>query len=76
MLHALAKWLKPDGILLPDKATLFICGIKDRQYMDEKINWWDDVSGFDMNSIRCEKLCSVFSMKLHARNYRDLDFKS
>ncbi|XP_008558306.1 protein arginine N-methyltransferase 1 isoform X3 [Microplitis mediator] len=52
VLHARDKWLKPDGMLFPDKATLFICGIEDRQYKDEKINWWDDVYGFDMSSIR------------------------
>lgn len=34
------------------RCTLFICGIEDRQYKDEKINWWDDVYGFDMSSIR------------------------
>lgn len=52
VLFARDKWLKSDGMLFPDKATLFICGIEDRQYKDEKINWWDDVYGFDMSSIR------------------------
>jgi protein arginine N-methyltransferase 1 len=52
VLFARDKWLWPDGMLFPDKATLYICGIEDRQYKDEKINWWDDVYGFDMSSIR------------------------
>ncbi|XP_046627903.1 protein arginine N-methyltransferase 1 isoform X2 [Neodiprion virginianus] len=52
VLFARDKWLCEDGMLFPDKATLFICGIEDRQYKDEKINWWDDVYGFDMSSIR------------------------
>ncbi|CAL1675971.1 unnamed protein product [Lasius platythorax] len=52
VLFARDKWLREDGMLFPDKATLFICGIEDRQYKDEKINWWDDVYGFDMSSIR------------------------
>ncbi|XP_046689139.1 protein arginine N-methyltransferase 1-like [Homalodisca vitripennis] len=52
VLYARDKWLKPGGMLFPDRATLFICGIEDRQYKDEKINWWDDVYGFDMSSIR------------------------
>ena len=38
--------------MFPDKATLYITGIEDRQYKDDKINWWDDVYGFDMSSIR------------------------
>lgn len=52
VLFARDKWLRTDGMLFPDKATLYICGIEDRQYKDEKINWWDDVYGFDMSSIR------------------------
>ena len=31
-------WLqKPDGIMLPDKAQLHVCGIEDRQYKEDKI---------------------------------------
>lgn len=52
VLFARDKWLKPDGMLFPDRCTLFICGIEDRQYKDEKINWWDDVYGFNMSCIR------------------------
>ncbi|XP_066993889.1 protein arginine N-methyltransferase 1 isoform X2 [Anabrus simplex] len=52
VLYARDKWLRPDGLLFPDRATLFVTGIEDRQYKDEKINWWDDVYGFDMSSIR------------------------
>ena len=28
---------KPDGIMLPDKAQLYLCGIEDRQYKEDKI---------------------------------------
>jgi protein arginine N-methyltransferase 1 len=42
----------PDGLIFPDRATLFITAIEDRQYKDEKINWWDNVYGFDMSCIR------------------------
>ncbi|KAK9722752.1 hypothetical protein QE152_g19493 [Popillia japonica] len=35
-----------------NRCSLFITAIEDRQYKDEKINWWDDVYGFDMSSIR------------------------
>ncbi|CAL1278341.1 unnamed protein product [Larinioides sclopetarius] len=52
VLYARDKWLKPDGMLFPDRATLFICAIEDRQYKDEKINWWDSVYGFNMSCIR------------------------
>uniref|UniRef100_A0A915JGT3 Protein arginine methyltransferase 1 n=1 Tax=Romanomermis culicivorax TaxID=13658 RepID=A0A915JGT3_ROMCU len=42
---------KADGVLFPDKASLYICAIEDRQYKDDKINWWDNVYGFNMSSI-------------------------
>jgi hypothetical protein len=29
-----------------------VTAIEDRQYKDDKINWWDDVYGFDMSCIR------------------------
>lgn len=37
---------------MPDRATLYVCAIEDRTYKDEKINWWDQVYGFDMSCIR------------------------
>ncbi|EDV28855.1 uncharacterized protein TRIADDRAFT_49708 [Trichoplax adhaerens] len=52
VLYARDKWLKPGGILMPDKASLYICGIEDREYKEEKINWWDSVYGFDMSCLR------------------------
>jgi len=52
VLYARDKWLVEGGLMFPDKATLYLTGIEDRQYKDDKINWWDDVYGFDMSSIR------------------------
>ncbi len=46
------KWLAPTGLMFPDKATLYVTAIEDRQYKDDKINWWDDVYGFDMSCIK------------------------
>lgn len=52
VLYARDKWLRPGGLMFPDRATLFLCAIEDRQYKDEKINWWDSVYGFNMSCIR------------------------
>merc|ERR1712186_319341 len=52
VLFARDKWLAPNGLMFPDKATLYVTAIEDRQYKDDKINWWDDVYGFDMSCIR------------------------
>lgn len=53
VLYARDKWLDPvNGMMFPDRCTLFVAAIEDRQYKDEKINWWDEVYGFDMSLIR------------------------
>merc|ERR1712142_1050680 len=52
VLYARDKWLRPGGLMFPDRATLYVCAIEDRQYEEDKINWWDDVYGFDMSAIR------------------------
>ena len=33
------KYLAADGLMFPDRATLYVCAIEDRQYKDDKINW-------------------------------------
>ena len=53
VIFARDKWLKPStGLMFPDKAKLYIRGIEDRKYKDECFDWWDDVYGFDMSSIK------------------------
>jgi protein arginine N-methyltransferase 1 len=46
------KWLKEDGILMPDKATLNLVAIEDAEYKEDKINFWDNVYGFNMSCIK------------------------
>jgi len=52
VLYARDKWLATNGMLFPDRATLFVSAIEDRQYKEDKINFWDNVYGFDMSCIR------------------------
>lgn len=52
VLVARDKWLAPGGLLFPDKATIYVGGIEDGQYKDEKIAFWDNVYGFDMSCIK------------------------
>lgn len=37
-LTALVLTQAPDGVLLPDKATIFLSAIEDSQYKDQRIN--------------------------------------
>lgn len=52
VLYARDKWLKEDGIILPDRASLSLVAVEDGDYKAEKINFWDNVYGFDMSCIR------------------------
>ncbi|KAL6756287.1 protein arginine N-methyltransferase [Haematococcus lacustris] len=52
VVYARDKWLAPGGIMLPDKATLHIVGIEDGEYKHEKIDYWDNVYGFDFSCIK------------------------
>ncbi|KAK6453987.1 S-adenosyl-L-methionine-dependent methyltransferase [Scheffersomyces xylosifermentans] len=47
VLYARDKYLVKGGLILPDKCSMYIAGIEDAQYKDEKIHYWEDVYGFD-----------------------------
>jgi len=77
------KWLVEGGLLFPDKAEIYICAIEDKQYKDEKINWWDNVYGFDMSKIRnvalSEPLVDVVEAKQVVTNsccFREIDLNT
>jgi len=57
VLYARDRYLAPNGLLYPDKCTMFITAIEDGQYKDEKIGFWDNVYGFNMS---CIKVCVTF----------------
>lgn len=38
VLLARDKYLKKDGLIFPDTATLYLAAIEDQEYKDEKIN--------------------------------------
>lgn len=52
VLHCRDKWLSPGGAMLPDRAQILLCGIEDADYKDSKINWWDNVYGFNMSCVK------------------------
>uniref|UniRef100_A0A3Q2E5M7 type I protein arginine methyltransferase n=1 Tax=Cyprinodon variegatus TaxID=28743 RepID=A0A3Q2E5M7_CYPVA len=52
VIFARDKWLKAGGLMFPDRASLYVLAIEDRQYKDFKIHWWENVYGFDMTCIR------------------------
>jgi len=52
IIYARDKWLAPGGMIFPDKATMFMTAIEDQDYKDDKINFWDNVYGFNMSCIK------------------------
>lgn len=66
------KWLVEGGIMMPDTATLSVCAIEDGQYRHEKIDFWDNVYGFNMRVIKdlamVEPLVDVVEPKQIATN--------
>jgi len=52
VLHARDKWMADDGHMMPSEATIVMCAIEDQDYKAEKIDWWENVYGFDMSCIK------------------------
>jgi len=52
VLLARDTYLKPGGLIFPDHATMYLAAIEDQDYKDEKINYWDNVYGFDYSCIK------------------------
>nr|CAD1829848.1 unnamed protein product [Ananas comosus var. bracteatus] len=52
VLYARDKWLVNGGVVLPDKASLYLTAIEDAEYKEDKIEFWNSVYGFDMSCIR------------------------
>lgn len=49
VLYARDKWLKKDGLILPDHATIYLAAVEDINYKSGKKNFWKDVYGVDMS---------------------------
>jgi SAM-dependent methyltransferase len=52
VLYARDRYLKPDGILAPSSATIWIAPVADSEYISDHISFWRDVYGFDMKTMQ------------------------
>ena len=53
VLWARDRYLDPvHGLMFPDSANMYLLGIEDAEYKDEKIHFWEDVYGFNMSPIK------------------------
>jgi len=42
------RYLKPGGLVFPDKTILYLVGFSDPERMEEEVNVWKDIGGVDM----------------------------
>ncbi|KAK9465342.1 S-adenosyl-L-methionine-dependent methyltransferase [Lipomyces arxii] len=67
VLVARDKYLAPDGLIFPDRATLHVAAIEDGDYKEEKIGFWKNVYGFDFSPFQevalTEPLVDTVDMK-------------
>lgn len=52
VLYARDRYLKPDGILAPSSATIWLAPVADPEYVADHITYWRDVYGFDMKAMQ------------------------
>lgn len=45
------RFLAPGGVVLPDKAELFVVGVEDRDHLSDTKQFWSDVAGFDLRAV-------------------------
>jgi len=52
VIYARDKFLKKGGMIFPDQAKMYICGIEDADYKEQRIDFWDNVYGFNMSCMK------------------------
>jgi protein arginine N-methyltransferase 3 len=52
VLFARDKYLKPDGLLVPSHASMWIAPVSDAEYVFDTVGWWRDVYGFDFRAMQ------------------------
>ena len=52
VLFARDKWLTKDGLLLPSSCSLYVAGMTDLAWHNQKFGFWDNVEGFNMQAMK------------------------
>ncbi|XP_055309220.1 uncharacterized protein LOC129573066 [Sitodiplosis mosellana] len=52
VIHARDKYLKPGGLLLPNRCNINLMGLGDEERHSEYIGFWTDVYGYDMSALQ------------------------
>lgn len=54
VLHARDKHLKSDGAMWPSHARLYLVPVTAQPVVDERVNFWSDLYGFDFSLLKYE----------------------
>ncbi|KAJ1771667.1 hypothetical protein IW140_003259 [Coemansia sp. RSA 1813] len=52
VLAARDRYLAPGGLLAPSASYIYLTAISDEDYMNDRVNYWDNVYGFKMSSMK------------------------
>mmetsp|Transcript_56017 Transcript_56017/g.130975 ORF Transcript_56017/g.130975 Transcript_56017/m.130975 type:complete len:332 (-) Transcript_56017:139-1134(-) len=52
VLQARDRWLKPSGLIFPDRAKLFVSLVEDPEYKRHHYDYYDQVWGFDFSAMK------------------------
>eukprot|EP00435_Cladocopium_sp_Y103_P000261 s2848_g1.t1 len=52
LIEARDRWLKPGGLMFPDRAKLFVSMVQDGDHKRKHYDFFDDVWGFDFSSVK------------------------
>lgn len=54
VLYARDKWLKPGGMMAPNKAKMLLACMTDEEWYNDNYHYWNDVYGFKMTSMKSQ----------------------
>lgn len=46
------RWLKPDGLMFPSSVKLYMVPIRWDEFLEDHVDYWEDVYGFNMESLK------------------------
>ncbi|KAJ8099172.1 S-adenosyl-L-methionine-dependent methyltransferase [Lipomyces tetrasporus] len=52
VLVARDKYLAPNGLMVPSEVRLLVAGLRDAEFINDKVNFWNDIYGFKMSAMK------------------------
>jgi len=52
VIFARDKWLKPNGIIMPDRSVMYLAGLEDYWWKHKKVQFWNNVYNYNMSCMK------------------------